>query len=383
MKIIGIIAEYNPLHNGHLYHLNQIRQLEKDALIVAVTTTSFTQRGTPSLLDKYTKTKLCLDYNIDLIIELPFPFATQGADIFAKGAIEILNALQVEKIYFGSESNDIEKLTKLAKISLEDTYQERVSTYLKKGENYPTALNKAFLKEGFVKTPNDLLGLSYIKEILKQKAKIKPQTIQRTNSFHETKITGPICSATSIRQAMIEGKNFENTVPKNIYKILKNTDNIEEKFFPFLKYKILSLDNLSIYQTVDEGIEHRIKKAIIESDCLETLVQKIKTKRYTYNRLKRMCCHILCEFTKEKAKKFKDIEYIRVLGFNTKGRLYLNKIKKQIPYPLITTLSKGKGEMIEYEKQVFSIYCSIFPYEKQIELHRLEYSAFPIQKEEK
>ncbi len=382
MNAIGIIAEYNPLHNGHLHHLNQIRHLEKDALIIAVITTSFTQRGTPSLLDKYTKTKLCLDYGIDLVIELPFPFATQGADIFAKGAIQILSALQVKKIYFGSESNDVEKLTTLAKIALEEEYQERVCAYLKMGENYPTALNKAFLNQGFITTPNDLLGLSYIKEILKQKKTIEPKTIQRTNAFHETEITGSISSATSIRQAIIEKKDFKNTVPEEVYKILKHIENMEEKYYPFLKYKILSSENLSIYQTVDEGIEHRIKKVITESDCLETLIQKIKTKRYTYNRLKRMCCHILCDFTKERAKKFNEVEYIRILGFNSKGQSYLNKIKKQLSLPLITTLSKGQSEMLEYEKQVFSIYSSIFPYEKQIELNHLEYSAFPLQKKE-
>ena len=277
MNAIGIIAEYNPLHNGHLHHLNQIRHLEKDALIIAVITTSFTQRGTPSLLDKYTKTKLCLDYGIDLVIELPFPFATQGADIFAKGAIQILSALQVKKIYFGSESNDVEKLTTLAKIALEEEYQERVCAYLKMGENYPTALNKAFLNQGFITTPNDLLGLSYIKEILKQKKTIEPKTIQRTKAFNETEITGSISSETSIRKSIIEKKDFKNTVPEEVYKILKHIENMEEKYYPFLKYKILSSENLSIYQTVDEGIEHRIKKFITESDCLETLIQKIKT----------------------------------------------------------------------------------------------------------
>lgn len=378
MHVIGIIAEYNPFHNGHIYHLRKIRQEEPEALIIAVITTNFTQRGTPSYLDKHTKTTLCLQYGIDLVAELPFPFATQGADIFAKGAIQILNALKVEKIYFGSESNDVDKLTRLAELSFEEEYQKRAIAYLKNGDNYPTALNKAFQTKDIIVTPNDLLGLSYIKEIIRQKSDIIPRTIQRTNSFHEKEISSHIASATSIRQAIIEKKDFRKTVPNTIYPLLKEKGNIEELYFPFLKYKIVSTDNLSIYQTVDEGIEHRIQDKIINATNLKDLIEKLKTKRYTYNRLQRMCCHILCSFTKEKAKQFSDIEYIRILGFNDKGQKHLNQIKKLTPVPIITTLSKGKSKMLEYEKQVFSIYCCIFPPKEQEQLTKLEYTAFPI-----
>ena len=378
---IGVIAEYNPFHNGHLYQLEQIRSLEKDALIVVVLSTSFTQRGIPSYLDKYTKTKLCLNYGIDLIIELPFPFATQGADIFAKGAIQILKNLKVEKLYFGSECNDVEKLTLLAKETFSEEYQEKVSIYLKQGENYPTALNKAFSNSEMVTTPNDLLGLSYIKEILRQECQIIPKTIQRTNSFHEEEIQSHISSATSIRQAIIHQKNFSLAVPNSVYELLKEKNAFEESYFPFLKYKILSSDDLSIYQTVDEGIENRIKNIIQEAKDLEDFILKMKTKRYTYNRLKRMCCHILCNFTKEKAKKFTNIEYIRILGFSENGQKYLNQIKKEVSVPIVTTLSKGHFDMLEYEKQISAIYSLVFPPNQQKILQNLEYSAFPLQKE--
>ena len=214
MKTIGIIAEYNPLHNGHLYQLEQVRSLQKDALIIVVISTSFTERGIPSYLDKYTKTKLCLEYGIDLVVELPFPFATQSADIFAKGAIQILKNLNVDFLYFGSECNDIQKLTELAQETFSEEYQVKVHHYLKAGKNYPTALNMAFLNSETVTTPNDLLGLSYIKEILKQDCSIIPKTIQRTNAFHEEEIMSPISSATSIRKAIISNKDFSMAVPK-------------------------------------------------------------------------------------------------------------------------------------------------------------------------
>ena len=167
MTSVGVIAEYNPFHNGHLYQLKKIREMEPDALIIAVITTTFTQRGTPSILNKYDKTKICLEYGIDLVVELPFPFATQGADIFAKGAIQILTELEVEKLYFGSESNDIANLVRLAEFTFSDEYQNRVSSYLKNGMNYPTALNLAFDNHNMVTTPNDLLGLSYVKVLEK------------------------------------------------------------------------------------------------------------------------------------------------------------------------------------------------------------------------
>lgn len=381
MNAIGIIAEYNPFHNGHLYHLKQIQSLERNCLIVAVITTSFTQRGTPSYLDKYTKTKLCLEYGIDLVVELPFPFATQGADIFAKGAIQILNALGVQKIYFGSESNDIETLITLANETFTEEYQRKVNSYLKKGENYPTALNKAFSTNHMVTAPNDLLGLSYIKEIIQQNSKISPKSIQRTNSFHEKEITKKITSATSIRQAIMEHKNFFGTVPDSIYELLKEKDSLEEAYFPFFKYKVLSSDDLSIYQTVDEGIENRIQKVIKQASSFEDFIQKMKTKRYTYNRLKRMCCHILCSFTKEKAKQFQNIEYLRILGFSSNGQKYLNEIKKELSIPIVTTLSRKKFNMLEYEKQISSIYFLVFSPNKQQLLENLEYSAFPLKKE--
>lgn len=378
MTSIGVIAEYNPFHNGHLYQLEKIREMEPDALIIAVITTTFTQRGTPSILSKYDKTRICLEYGIDLVVELPYPFATQGADIFAKGAIQILNELKVEKLYFGSESNDISKLTRLARLTFSDQYQEKVSSYLKQGINYPTALNLAFENQDTISTPNDLLGLSYIKEIIRQESKIIPVTIQRTNSYHEKKIVSDISSATSIREAINLGLDFSKTVPSFCYEILKPVKIREEDCFSFLKYQIITCPNLSIYQTVDEGIENKIKKEIKKSYNLEDLVQRLKTKRYTYNRIKRMLCHILCSFTKEEAKNFSNICYIRILGFNIQGRKYLNQIKKEVSIPIITTLSRGNFEMLNLEKRVASIYSMIyFPNECQ-ELEKKEYRDFPI-----
>lgn len=381
MDIVGIICEYNPFHNGHIYHLEKVKELFPNSLIILVMSGNFTQRGIPSMLNKWEKTEIALEYGIDLVVELPFVFATQSADIFAHGTISILKELQANYLVFGSESNDVSYLEKLADISLhDDHYQKQVKTFLKEGINYPTALSKAFSNTG-ISTPNDLLGLSYIKEIKKQNASIQPISILRTNSYHDTKLNTDISSATSIRKAVLEKKDFQNSVPDIVFQRIKKHTFQQEDYFPFLKYKILTETDLSIYQTVEEGIEHRIKKYILESSSWEELVTHIKTKRYTYNKINRMLIHILCGFTKEMAKEWKNISYLRVLGFSKRGQAYLNHIKKDISIPLITTFSKGKDDILYFEMQTTSVYASILDISKQNAFIKQEYQQKPIQKE--
>lgn len=360
MKIIGIICEYNPFHNGHLYHLKKIKEMYPSSCIILVMSSSFTQRGEISILNKWEKTDIALQYGVDLIIELPFVFSTQSADIFALGAISILNHLKVDTIVFGSESNDPNQLIEIANIQLNNpNYNKIVKDYLDKGENYPTALSLAInqLYNKTISLPNDLLGLSYVKEIIKQQSNIEIKTIQRTNDFHNKKLNHKIVSATAIRNNL-DNKNIKKYVPSFTYQYLKEkypTDN----YFTLLKYKIISeQENIKIYQTVDEGIHHRILKYIDETNSLEELIQKIKTKRYTYNKIHRMLTHILCSFTKEEAKNIK-INYIRVLGFNQKGIHYLNKIKKDLTIPLITNYKKEYNTLLEIETKIDKIYSLI------------------------
>ncbi len=379
MEIVGIICEYNPFHNGHLYHLQKIKEIFPNSLIILVMSGNFTQRGIPSIIDKWKKTEIALDYGIDLVIELPFAFATQSADVFAHGAISILKELKAEYLIFGSECNDIEKLKRIANISLNDElYQKTIKKYLKKGLNYPTALNKALEDhhQECISTPNDLLGLSYIKEIIKQNTNIIPISIQRTNDYHGNTLQ-TISSATSIRNALLENKKIDFSVPIKVSKILENRIFCQNDYFPLLKYKIQTTPDLSIYQTVEEGIDFRIKKYINDAKSWIDLVKKIKTKRYTYNKINRMLTHILCNFTKEQANKWQEIEYIRVLGFNNKGQRYLNQIKRKINLPIITTFSKGNSEMLKYEQIVTNVYSSILEENEKIEFIKQEYQHQP------
>ena len=354
MHIIGVIAEYNPFHNGHLYHINKIKEMYPDSLIIAVISTSFLQRGEISLLNKWDKAKICLDNNIDLVMELPFVFSSQSADIFAKGALAILNQLQVEKIVFGSETNDLKKLKSLAKEQINNKqYDLKVKEFLDQGINYPTALSKALSTK--VNTPNDLLAISYLKEIIKNNYPIDAISIKRTNDYHSKNINSSIISATAIRNLLSSDESITKYLPNGIEKYLyKNID-----IFKLLKYKISAdINILDTYQTVDEGIENRIIKVLNVSNTLDELVSKIKTKRYTYNKINRMFIHILTSFTKKEAKDL-ELEYLRVLGFNNKGKTYLNTIKKKLQIPLITSYKYHNYKTLMIEKRVTSIYSII------------------------
>lgn len=357
MHVIGIIGEYNPLHLGHIYQIKEIKKRFPDSLIILITNSIFTERGDVSIINKWDKTKLSLENQIDLVVELPFPYATQSADIFAKGALEILNYLKINYLVFGSESNNLEKINNIAETQLKNlNYNIIVKKYLETGLNYPTAMSKALTELlGYTITePNDLLGLSYIKEIKINNYPIKPILIKRTNSYHNKEINSNIINASLIRELFLQKKDISSYIAKNSYQFLIQNLSLES-YFPYLKYKILTEKDLSIYQTVEEGIENRIKKVINNSNSWQELVLNIKSKRYTYNKINRMLIHILTSFTKEEAKNI-NINYIRILGFNQKGKKYLNEIKKNITLPLITKYKKNTSILLDIELRATNIY---------------------------
>jgi predicted nucleotidyltransferase len=308
----------------------------------------FTERGNISILNKWDKTEIALDNGVDLVVELPFEFSTQSSDIFAKGAVGILNYLGCEYIVFGSESNDIVKLNKLADIQNTIEYNYEVKKLMKEGTSYPKAASNALkhLHGEEVDTPNDILGLCYIREIKKQNAGITPLTIKRTNDFNSKELNGNIISANLIRKNL-DKIEIAKYVPKNAIKNYYNVD-----IFNYVKYKILSSNDLSIYLDVDEGIENKIINEITKSNTLDELIINLKSKRYTYNKLSRMLIHILTGYTKEDNKKRKNIKYLRVLGFNKQGRKYLHDIKKKVTLPIYTNFNKE----MELELKVTKIY---------------------------
>ena len=361
MKKIGIIAEYNPFHNGHKYQIDKIREKYNDAIIIVCVSSSFTQRGELSILNKWDKVKCALNNGVNIVVELPYIYSTQSSDTFSKYALKILNEFEIDELCFGSEDNNLDNLYKVADTQINNNnFDIKVKEHLDNGINYPTALNNA-LKDLIgieITKPNDLLGVSYIKEILKNNYQITPFIIKRTNDYHDKENDSDIVSASNIRERLINKSNFSSKVPNDVYEILKNKS-INNKYFDFLKYKIISENDLNKYLDVDEGLSTRIKSVINKSNSLEELIQNIKTKRYTYNKISRMINHILCSFTKEE-NNIDDIEYIRILGFDQNGKDYLNKIKKNIRVSILNKYDTKKYKTLEIEKRVSDIYSLIY-----------------------
>ena len=384
--IVGIIAEYNPFHNGHLYHIEKVKEMFPDSPIILVLGGNFTERGDISILDKWEKTAIAIKNGIDLVLELPFPFSCASADIFAKGAISILNYLGVTDLIFGSESDDIEGIKKLVETELSNSdFDSLVQVYLRMGYNYPTSLSKALedITGDCFKLPNDILGISYVKAIYSNNYKITPHTIKRTNDYHSKELDNmSINSATSIREALLNNKDIKESVPSITYSYLKDKKIPKlDDYFNLLKYKIISCNDLTIYNLVDSGIATKLKKEILNSYSFDELINKVKSKNLTYSCLSRTLIYILCDYTKDMAKEFKDIKYIRLLGFSNKGRDYLNKIKKAVDIPIISKFTREKDKMLEYEYKITKIYSLAFDKDKAKSLIEAEYKMKPIREE--
>ena len=357
MKAIGIVCEYNPFHNGHLYQIQKIKEKYPDYVLVAVMSGNFVERGEVAIIDKWKRAEIALKSGIDLVVELPFPFATQSADFFAYGAITILEYLHVEKVIFGSEGNSIDDLYLLAKTQLNNPdFDSLVRYYSKMGKNYPTALSAALeeLTGKKVDAPNDLLGISYIKTILAHHYHILPESILRTTFYHDTSLQDEVSSATSIRSALQKGESVRGQVPNIELEYLKDC-HFMESYFSLLQYKIIS-DDLTKYQSVEEGIDSLLKKEVLKVNSYEEFVHAIKSRRYTYNKIRRMLLHILCNFTKDLASEFQTIPYIRLLGFNVLGKKYLNDIKKKVEVPIISKVTRDKDKMLDFEIQTTFVY---------------------------
>lgn len=377
MASVGIIAEYNPLHNGHLYQIQEIKKKYPEDTIVIAMSGNFTQRGEPAIIDKWSRAKLAISAGADLVVEIPYHFATQSADYFSYAGITLLEQLKVEQLIFGSESNNIYDLTEIAKAELQNNqFDKLVKIYSKFGYNYPTALALSLkdLTGKIIDTPNDILGITYIKTILKYNYNIKPNSIKRTNDYNSKEIKGTISSATSIRENISNLEKIKKTVPKETFNILsKEIIHKKEDYFNFLKYKIITENNLEQYHLVSKDLAVRLKKEILFVNSYEKLIQRVKSKHQTYSKISRALLQILCNYTKQQAQKNQKLEYIRLLAFNSKGKDYLNTIKKDLTLPLISKISKNKNEMLELELNTTKIYT--LPYKNNEQNYKKEYQC--------
>jgi predicted nucleotidyltransferase len=362
MKTVGIIVEYNPFHNGHLYHIKETRRKSNCDVLICVMSGNFTQRGEPAITDKFTRTKMALENHADLVVELPFVFTVQNADIFAKTSVSILNHLGVDEIYFGSENASIEELEAIGSVMHEDSYNNLVKQYLNDGNSYPTASDLA-MKEvcpnEYFHLPNNILGIQYIIAGKELNSPITFHTIQRTgtNYYDEIKDNTPIQSATSIRKHLLRNETIDSYVPQNVSVILKNVNTVTfNAFSREFKYllSVKSKEELESIFSVTEGFENRLLKIKNFID-VDDLINQLLTRRYTNAKIKRMLTHILCDTKKSLLISF-EVPYIRILGMNDSGKNYLHQIKKEISIPLISKVKEGIHPYLDHELQVSKIY---------------------------
>ncbi len=377
MKILGLIVEYNPFHHGHLYHLNKAKELLNPDLTIAVMSSHFVQRGEPAISDKWTRAQIAIKNGVDLVIELPFVYSVQSADYFAHGAVDILAKLKVTDIVFGSENGNINIFKDIAYTikNNQKAYNNIVKEQMNLGLRYPDACNHALslLMNKTVTTPNDLLGLAYVKEIIDHDYPIEMHCIKRTNDFHSLQIEA-ISSASAIRHALKNKIDIKNQFCN--YKEYKEFYFLDD-LYPYLRYKILTTSNQSLKQLhlVDEGIENLLKEKILVSNNMEQLITNLSSKRYTRSRIQRMLIHILMNNTKDQIINAMHLNYIRILKMNNNGQAYLNKIKKVCEYKLITNFSSYTHPALDLEfKATKLLSCLSINPNKLVEL---EYKSIP------
>ena len=362
-KVLGIVGEYNPFHNGHLYHLEQSKKMTSSNYTVAIMGGNFTQRGSTSLIDKWSKAEAAIQNGIDLVIELPVLYTTSSAENFAEGAIKLLNSLKiVDTISFGSENSDINVLNRISSVLHEEPkqYLEFLNSESKKGLSFPKARENAILLYlndkkylNILNQPNNTLAIEYLKALKKYKSHISPISVKREKVFYNSNcIVDEYASATAIRNMIINEQfnDIRKVVPASSYNLLMNE--IEEghlvidisKFEKEILYAIrrLSADDIKNFPEVTEGLENAIKNASNSCNNLSELINMIKSKRYTHTRIQRILLYILLNITKKDMYlSRKNIPYARILGYSPQGKELISEIYKANPKITLITSVKN------------------------------------------
>lgn len=363
-NVVGIIAEYNPFHNGHAYHLEKAKELAKADYVIAVISGNFVQRGNVSLINKWDKANMALVEGADLVIELPTVYSISSAENFAYGAIKILNSLNiVDYIAFGTELDDINILDKCADILYKEPqkFVNLLNHELSKGLSFPKARENALLMylndirtySNVLSSPNNILAIEYLKALKKLRSHITPISIKRKNAgYNDLEITNNFASATAIRKKIIDNKpaGLSKLMPANSYRILYNSiqkghfvkdiKSFEKEILYVLRK--MSIKEISNLPDVSEGLEHAIKNTANSCNTIEEFMNIIKTKRYTNTRIQRILLYALLGITKDDMKNSTKVQpYIRVLGMNKKGKDLISVISHSNPnLNIITSVKK-------------------------------------------
>ena len=363
-KVVGIIAEYNPFHNGHSYHIQNTKAQTGADFVVAVMTGNFTQRGNTSVINKWEKAKMALNGDADLVIELPTIYSVSSAENFANGAVKILNELGiVDTISFGMEADDVSTLNNIANVLVNEPpeYKAILEHELGKGNSFPKARENALMMylndikryANVVKGSNNILAIEYLKALKKQKSSIVPFGVKREKVYYNsTKIIDEYASATGIRNLLLHNQLEEvrKVVPAKSYSILLNNlrqgtyvlDIIAYNDEIIYKLRSMTVKQIANLPDVSEGLEYLIKEVSNKTNNLIELINGIKSKRYTQTRIQRILLYALLGITKKDMEMSKKITpYIRVLGCSEKGKILLSQINSKAK--VITSLKKYEG----------------------------------------
>lgn len=377
MRAVGIIAEYNPIHNGHVFHIEQSKLKSMADVCVCIMSGDFVQRGEPAIIDKWTRAKMAIDSGADLVVELPFFYASNSAKYFAQGGIEILKGIGgIDFLSFGSESGDIEELTSAANFINDNNtvYTDELKANLKLGMSFPRARqNAASQYSSILGTPNNILAIEYISQILIQKYNVCPITVKRKGGdYNDTQISGDISSASAIRKCIFDGniEDIKNSVQKSTYNDIISMGKSEklasvnnQKYFDLIKYNLLKMkkDEMEEIFSVNEGIENVIINNIRYCNNIEELASSMKSKRYTRTRINRILLHSLIGLKKA----YKQKPYAHILGGNSEGYKFLKYVKKNKlnSIPIISNANRYDKELLEMDIVASDIYNTCFGYD--------------------
>lgn len=370
MKISGIIAEYNPLHNGHLYHIEQTR-LAGASHVIVVMSGNFTQRGEPALLPKAERVKMALSAGADLVVELPLPWAVSSAEKFALGGISILHNMGcVDTVSFGSECGDIKQLTAVATCMADTQYTEQLHTALNTGISFAAAQQNALRASGtphlatLLEHPNNTLGVEYCKALLQLQSDITPFTILRKGASHDSKAShGTTASAKHIRSLVNTGdlQNVSQFMSPKCFQILQTNlqkghclvDTASFHTILLSQLRQMTKEQIATLPGVSEGLENRLYTAFRNCTSIPEILETVKTKRYSLARLQRILISALLQIPSCSAQTLPP--YIRVLGIGTNGGTLLHQMQKTAKIPLFTDAMQPPTD--SFSQEIFELEC--------------------------
>lgn len=352
IKVIGIVAEYNPFHNGHLYQLRKSKEELGADYVIAVMSGNFVMRGEPALYGKFARAKAAVLSGVDLVIELPVPYALASAEYFAYGAVSILDSLNiVDYLSFGSEAGDIQSLTEIADIMLKKSTMEKIRENSKKGRNLFEAYEEIFSKkhQEILKTPNNILAINYIKALKRLNSPVTPYTVERIkNGYNDITPKEEFASATALRELLKNNEEISSYIPDTAFRVLEDEKPVfEEDFNQSLIYalRIKGKEEYLKYGDTGEGLHNLIKRTADINNNIFDAAMAIKSKRYSYTRIKRILYNIFLDIPGHL--RTNKPEYARVLAFNEKGQKLMSEIKNKSDFPVFTNVKKEMTEKFE------------------------------------